>query len=200
MSNAQKVSLATIVEDALDNWFERKRKVTGKHDLILYSDERTLIKILKEIDRLTANDWFRVYAGSVSSAADRLLKTRNWFHFTVDLSKELKKGIKRLNKSATKQLNAKAGNRPVFRLGFLAGNIIHQASLKMAGEFEKEIQATKGKIVGKILCITNMKDLFEGSAIDLINSLHNHDQVFVAANGDLYRLRMSDERLYKLIT
>lgn len=149
---------------------------------------------------MTVDDWFRVYAGTVSKSADRLLKRRKWFHFTVDLNKELKKGIKRLNQSATNAINAKSANQPVYRLGFIAGNIIHQASIKMAVEFEKEIQATKGKMVGKILCLINIKDLFEGDAIDFINLIRYHDKVFVAINQDLFKLLMTQERRYKLVT
>lgn len=200
MSNTDKVSLAAIVDDALDNWFEKKREVPRMHDLVLYSDERALIRILKEIDRLVTSHWFRGYSGRINSQVTRLLKRKKWFHIVMNLDNELKKGIKRCNQLIINQINTQSKKRPAFWLGFLANDIIRQGSLKTLVEMEKEMHVTKGKIVGKRLCITNMNELYGGKVKDFIDVLNNHDQVFIAFNEHLYKFSLSDEHPYKLIT
>jgi hypothetical protein len=46
------VSINSIVKDAVDTWLKRKQEILKKHHLIIYSDDKAMLRLLKSMDRL----------------------------------------------------------------------------------------------------------------------------------------------------
>ena len=67
------VTLASIVTDAIGKWIKSYEKSRHRHNLILYSDQPSLKKILDEIDKLASNNWFKSYCGSINHPGVQIL-------------------------------------------------------------------------------------------------------------------------------
>lgn len=56
------VSINSIVKDAVDKWLKQKADIPKKHYLLIYSDDNSLLKLLKSMDRLAKeSDYLDVF-------------------------------------------------------------------------------------------------------------------------------------------
>jgi hypothetical protein len=57
------VSINSIVKDAVDKWLKQHQSdIPKKHNLLIYSDDNSLLKLLKSMDRLEKeSDLFRCF-------------------------------------------------------------------------------------------------------------------------------------------
>gem|GEM_PF-351350 len=85
MANQRGVSINSIVKDAVDQWLNHQQsKVTRKHHLVIYSDDESLIGLLKSMDRLAKDsDLFRCFCGPPGSQSSDLLSKLKWYDATI---------------------------------------------------------------------------------------------------------------------
>src|SRR5919202_2842970 len=77
-----RITLSSIVTDAVDKWIKNYEKIRHRHNLILYSDEISLSKILGEIDKLAPENCFKSFCGSPKHHGIQILNKRKWFDAT----------------------------------------------------------------------------------------------------------------------
>jgi hypothetical protein len=65
IANQRGVSINSIVKDAVDKWLKNQQsEVPKKHHLIIYSDNESMIQMLKSMDRLAKeNNYLDVSLG-----------------------------------------------------------------------------------------------------------------------------------------
>ena len=64
------VSINSIVKDAVDKWLQQqKSNIPKKHYLVLYSDDESMLKLLKSMDRFAKeSNLFRCFCGSITDS------------------------------------------------------------------------------------------------------------------------------------
>jgi hypothetical protein len=78
------VSINSIVKDAVDKWLKQKADIPKKHYLLIYSDDDSLLRLLKSMDRLAKeSDLFRCFCGPPSIISTKLLSKLNWYNGAV---------------------------------------------------------------------------------------------------------------------
>lgn len=62
-AEAMGVSINSIVKDAVEQWLDKKSPTPHVHDLLIYSDEKSMNNFLKSLDRMTSGtEWFKSFA------------------------------------------------------------------------------------------------------------------------------------------
>ena len=52
IANQKGVSINSIVKDAVDKWLKHQQEIPKKHYLVIYSDDASMMSLLKSMDRL----------------------------------------------------------------------------------------------------------------------------------------------------
>jgi hypothetical protein len=189
------VSLNSIVKDAVDKWIKQSNQVPKRHDLILYSDDESLLHLLRSVDSITKEGgWFRSYSGAPSHPAVRLLEKMKWFDATVkpynpnqkDLDVYCSKVVEKLSK-ATKQ--------QVFCLDFILADIAAH-SLKKATQIEHAYN--ESRVSGLMFCPYKIDTLLNANINDVMELFDSHDQIFILKQNEIYKLHTSRENIHKL--
>lgn len=86
LANQKGVSINSIVKDAVDKWLKQQRsQLPRKHHLVIYSDDDSIIGLLKSMDRLAKEgDLFRCFCGPPGSESSELLSKFNWYDATIE--------------------------------------------------------------------------------------------------------------------
>jgi len=72
------VSINSIVKDAVDKWLNQQSDIPKKHYLVIYSDDDSILGLLKTMDRLAKeSDLFRCFCGPPSTSSTSLLSRLN---------------------------------------------------------------------------------------------------------------------------
>ena len=194
-------TLASIVTDAVDKWIKNYEKIRHRHNLILYSDEISLTKILGEIDKLASDNWFKSFCGPPKHYGIQILNKRKWFDATANNYDEF---LEKPQETATKVLeiiNNKVGDSgsrllPV-TVAFLVEDLARKESVKKAAGFCEWYE--RKSTPGITYCIANAKNVLTGSFDDLFSLFNAHNGVFLAKSNKIYRLRLDDEHFYSLL-
>jgi hypothetical protein len=193
-------TLASIVTDAVDKWIINYEKNRHRHNLILYSDEISLSKILGEIDKLASGNWFKSFCGPTKHYGIQILKKRKWFDVATNHYEEF---LEKPQESATKVLeiiNDKVeGSRRLLPLtaAFLVEDLARKVSVKKAAGFCEWYE--RKSTPGITYCIANARNVLTGSFDDLFNLFNAHNGVFLVKSNKMYRLRLDDEHFYSLL-
>ncbi|HEX6028239.1 MAG TPA: hypothetical protein VFY64_04300 [Nitrososphaeraceae archaeon] len=193
-------TLASIVTDAVDKWIKNYEKIRHRHNLILYSDEISLSKILGEIDKLAPDNWFKSFCGPPEHYGVQILNKRKWFDATANNYDEF---LEKPQETATKVMeiinNEVGGSRRLLPLtvAFLVEDLARKGSIKKAAGF-CEWYETKST-PGITYCITNVRNVLTESFDDLFNLFNAHNGVFFVKTNKIYRLRLDDEHFYSLL-
>ncbi len=85
MANQRGVSINSIVKDAVDVWLKQQRSVVPrKHHLVIYSDDESMMRMLKSMDRLAKEgNLFRCFYGPPGSPSTELLSKLKWYDGTA---------------------------------------------------------------------------------------------------------------------
>jgi hypothetical protein len=85
LANQRGVSINSIVKDAVDKWLKHQQsEVPRKHYLVIYSDDESMIGLLKSMDRLAKeSDLFRCFCSSPESQSSELLSKLKWYDATI---------------------------------------------------------------------------------------------------------------------
>ena len=193
-------TLASIVTDAVDKWIKNYEKVRHRHNLILYSDEISLSKILGEIDKLASENWFKSFCGPTKHYGIQILNKRKWFDATANNYEEF---LEKPQETATKVLeiinNEVGGSGRLLPLtvAFLVEDLVRKESVEKAAGFCEWYE--RKSTPGITYCIANARNVLTGSFDDLFNLFNAHNGVFLVKSNKIYRLRLDDEHFYSLL-
>ena len=203
------VTLASIVTDAIDKWVKNYEKNKHRHNLILYSDQISLKKLLDEIDKLASDNWLKSYCGPAKHSGIQNLNKKMWFDAARDSYEEL---VEKPQETAIKvfdTINGKIGDRrsngnnrnntnllPLI-ITFLVEDISRKESVKKAAGVCEWYESKS--IPGITYCIANARTVLAGSFGDLFELFNVHNAVFLIKSNKIYRLRIDDEHFYSLL-
>lgn len=201
-----RVTLGSIVTDAIDKWVKNYEKNRHRHNLILYSDELSLRKILDEIDNLASDNWLKSYCGPAKHSGIQILDKKKWFDATGNnyedfLEKPQETGIKVIEtiNSKVKDAGSSKGNSSLLPMTvtFLVEDLARKESVKKAAGVCKWYESKS--LPGITCCIANAKNVLAASFDELFELFNAHNGVFSIKNNKIYRLRIDDEHFYSLL-
>ena len=208
------VSINSIVKDAVDKWLKQQSNIPKKHYLLIYSDDDSILGLLKSMDRLAKeNDLFRCFCGPPYKNFSKLLKKLNWYDSTLipypyreyeTLQKDQKKQTqfhddKSIYGYCDKVIeNIVANNvdgRQVCCIDFLIDDIA-KSSLQQAMTIEKAYDVNR--IPGLVYCSYKTDTLMNSKINSLVELFEGHDQVFILKDDEVYKLHLTKENIHKL--
>jgi len=197
ISSREDVALSSLVEDAVKLWLVQKGEVSSKHFLLLYDDEESLTNVLRISESFTKRNWFRACCGPESHFGMSFLRKNGWHDATLPYYDQILSDPENFCRQTWDKIISEAAGIKTCAIGFMTGDLAHQKSLGAALTVEESYNS--GKIPNGIMyCPYNVKDLLKGDLRDLIGLLKSHDQTFVVDRDGLYKIRITDESLYKL--
>ncbi|HEX7256857.1 MAG TPA: hypothetical protein VF242_02245 [Nitrososphaeraceae archaeon] len=209
------VSINSIVKDAVDKWLKQQSNVPKKHYLLIYSDDDSVLGLLKSIDRLAKeNDIFRCFCGPPYTTLTKLLSKLNWYNGTVmpyyyetknlkhnqnqQIQIQSQKGITSYCSKVMENIAVatnNANNKQVCCLDFLI-NDIAKSSLQQALTIEKAYD--DNRIPGLMYCTYKTDTLLSAEIKDIVELFEGHDQVFILKEEEVYKLHITKENVHKL--
>ena len=212
------VSINSIVKDAVDRWLiQQQSDIPKKHYLLIYSDDDSILGLLKSMDRLAKeSDLFRCFCGPSSTASTKLLSKLKWYDGTImPYYYGTKTIIQKQNQNQQIQIQNQKGimnycskvmgniveaanntnNKQVCCLDFLI-NDIAKSSLQQALTIEKAYDDSR--IPGLMYCTYKTETLLSAEIKDLVELFEGHDQVFILKQDDVYKLHITKENVHKL--
>ena len=216
LANQRGVSINSIVKDAVDVWLKKQQQseVPRKHHLVIYSDDESMMRLLKSMDRLAQEgNLFKCFCGPPDSPTTELLSKLKWYDGTVEPyaysneGKQLKQQLQSQVQSQTQKnilrycgkvmenIAKNADNRQVCCMDFLI-NDVGRASLKQALTIERVYD--NDRIAGLMYCTYKTDNLLNSEIKDLIELFELHDQVFIVKEDEVYKLHITKENVHKL--
>jgi hypothetical protein len=221
MANQRGVSINSIVKDAVDVWLKQQRSaVPRKHHLVIYSDDESMMRMLKSMDRLAKEEnLFRCFYGPPGSPSTELLTKLRWYDGTAkpypyssapnpkeELQRQRQRqqaqvqtqSLKNIMKYCGKVLGnvtRYADKKPVCCMDFLSGDV-GKASLKEALVIEKAYD--NDRLTGLMYCTYKTDSLLNSEIKDLIELFDMHDQIFILKEDEVYKLHVTRENVHKL--
>ena len=196
---------------------KKESEVPRKHHLVIYSDDDSLMRLLRSVDRLAKEgNLFRCFFGPPHRSSTKLLYKLKWYDGTskpyyYSSSRNHKKGEKSQaqtqvqlpsQKNIIKYCNTvienvvkNADNKPVCCMDFLI-NDIGKDSLKQALTLEKVYD--DNRIDGLMFCTYRTDNLLNSAINDLVELFEMHDQIFILKEEEVYKLHITKENVHKL--
>jgi hypothetical protein len=203
---SDRITLASIVMDAIDKWIMNYEKDRHRHNLILYSDQSSLRKILDEIDKLASDNWLKSYCGTSMHPGIQILVKRKWFDATANHYEEFfekpqetaTKVLETINSKVQDSTSGKNNTKLLpLTVTFLVEDLARKESVKKAAGVCEWYE--RKSVPGITYCISNTRNTFAGSFDDLFQLFNAHNGVFLAKSNKIYRLRIDDEHFYSLL-
>jgi hypothetical protein len=215
VANQRGVSINSIVRDAVDVWLKKQQsEAPKKHHLVIYSDNESMIRMLKSMDKLAKQEnLFRCFFGPPHSPVTELLSKLNWYDGTrepyafstkeerrqqTQPASQTQKYIKTYCEESYKILAnvvRKADNKEVCCIDFII-NDVGKSSLKLALVLEKAYDGNR--MAGLMYCTYKTNDLLDSEMNDLIELFEMHDQIFILNEDEVYKLHVTKENVHKL--
>jgi hypothetical protein len=227
LANQRGVSINSIVKDAVDKWLKHQQsEVPRKHYLVIYSDDESMIGLLKSMDRLAKeSDLFRCFCSSPESQSSELLSKLKWYDATIkpyyyapadtiaavnyqdknDHSpnqQQQKQQTQLSQKNIMKYFGniienmAKKANNKQVCCLDLLINDIAKASLKQVLSIEEAYNTNR--IAGSTYCMYNTATLLNSEIKDMLELFELHDQIFLLNGDEVYKLHVTKENVHKL--
>jgi uncharacterized protein YqgV (UPF0045/DUF77 family) len=209
IATEDRTTLSSIVTDAIDKWIKDYEKNKHRHNLILYSDQISLKKLLDEIDKLASDNWLKSYCGPAKHPGIQILNKKGWVDATREryeqlLEKPQETAIKVLDtiNSKIEERRSNISNRNNMDLlpliiTFLVEDISREGSVKKAAGVCEWYESKS--LPGITYCISNTRTVLAGSFDDLFELFNAHNTVFLTKSNKIYRLRIDDEHFYSLL-
>ncbi len=211
-ANQKGVSINSIVKDAVDKWLKHQQEIPKKHYLVIYSDDESMIGLLKSMDRLAKEaDLFRCYCGPPRSSEIELLSKLKWYNGTVmpyfypndshpgkqqsQTHTRIQKDIAKYCRQVMTNLAVGANNKHLCCMDFLI-NDIAKSSLKQAMTVEQLYD--NNRLSGSIYCNYKTENLINSEIKNMIELFEMHDQVFILKDAEVYKLHITKENVHKL--
>jgi hypothetical protein len=218
MANQRGISINSIVKDAVDIWLKQQQsEVPRKHHLVIYSDNDSMMRMLKSMDRLAKEgNLFRCFFGPPHSPSTELLSKLKWYDGTAkpylyssarkskeeqqsqiqtQVQAESQKNIMKYCGKAIENIVKNADNKQVCCMDFLI-NDVGEASLKQALAIEKVYD--NDRLAGLMYCTYKTDNLLNLEIKDLIELFEMHDQIFILREDEVYKLHITKENVHKL--
>ena len=210
IANQKRVSINSIVKDAVDKWLKHQQEIPKKHYLIIYSDHNSMVTLLKSMDRLAKDsDMFRCYCGPPRSPETIFLSKLKWYDGTpmpyyyrndTPLAKEQKDTrnrndiIKYCRRVITKIADG-SNNKQLCCMDFLI-NDISKNSLKQAMIVEQLYD--NNRLSGSMYCNYMTENLIHSDIKNMMELFEMHDQVFILKDTEVYKLHITKENIHKM--
>jgi hypothetical protein len=210
IANQKRVSINSIVKDAVDKWLKHQQEIPKKHYLVIYSDHDSMLALLKSMDRLAKeSDMFRCFCGPPRSPETIFLSKLKWYDGTpmpyyyrsdTPLAKEQKDGgnrndvTKYCRQVITKIADA-SDNKQLCCMDFLI-NDISKNSLKQAMIVEQLYD--NNRLSGSMYCNYMTENLINSDIKNMIELFEMHDQVFILKDAEVYKLHITKENIHKM--
>ncbi len=195
-SDQMGVSINSIVKDAVEQWLNKKTHVPHVHDLLIYSDEKSMNNFLKSLDRMTSNtEWFKSFAAPPKHHTEEILSKLNWYNATVKPYKPHGVDSSRYCDQVVQNFVKASKNRPLCCIDFMITDIADN-SFKHAIELERKYD--DARLPGLMFCPYKASDLMNSDITDMIELLLMHDRIFVIKNDDIYKLHLTKESIHKI--
>jgi len=212
MANQRGVSINSIVKDAVDIWLKKQLSdAPKKHHLIIYSDNESMMRMLKSMDRLAKQgNYFRCFFG-LRSPATELLSKLDWYdgtgkpypYFSEEGSQRIqqavpaqsRKNIMAYCNKVLENVMKRTGNKQVCCIDFMI-NDVGKTSLTSALDIEKHYD--DNRMGGLMYCIYESSNILNSDTKDLIDLFEIHDQIFILNEDDVFKLHLTKENVHKL--
>jgi hypothetical protein len=211
LASQKGVSMNSIVRDAVDRWLKDQKEIPKKHYLVIYSDDESMIALLKSMDRLAKEgDLFRCFCGPPNSPETELLSRLKWYNGTVmpyyyysndfRLAKEQQKhrdqnDIEKYCRHVMTNIADVANNKQLCWMDFLINDIMKD-SLKQAMTVERLYD--NNRLSGLVYCNYKTENLLNSDIKNMIELFEMHDQVFILKGTEVYKLHVTKENVHKL--
>ena len=195
-SDQRGISVNSIVKDAVEQWLDKKTHVPHVHDLLIYSDEKSMNNFLKSLDKMTSGtEWFKSFAAPPKHHTEKTLSKLDWFNGTIkpynphgtDGSKYCGQVIQNIVKESKKQ--------PLCCVDFVITDVANN-SFSHAMKLEKGYD--DARLPGLMFCPYKASDLMNSDLTDMIELFLMHDRIFVLKNDDIYKLHLTKESIHKI--
>jgi hypothetical protein len=209
IATEDRTTLSSIVTDAIDKWIKNYEKNKHRHNLILYSDQISLKKLLDEIDKLASDNWLKSYCGPAKHPGIQILNKKGWVDAAREryeqlLEKPQETAIRVLDtiNSKIEERRSNISNRNNMDLlpliiTYLVEDISREGSVKKAAGVCEWYESKS--LPGITYCISNTRTVLAGSFDDLFELFNAHNTVFLTKSNKIYRLRIDDEHFYSLL-
>ena len=221
IANQRGVSINSIVKDAVDIWLKKQQaEVPRKHHLVIYSDNESMIRLLKSMDKLAKEgNLFRCFFGPPRNQAIELLSKLKWYDGTVkpypysfaiqskdeqhglsaqqqaQIQVQSQKNIMKYCGKVIENVVRNADNKQICCMDFVI-NDVGKDSLKHALIVEKAYD--DNRIAGLMYCTYKTDNLLNSEVKDLIELFEMHDQIFILKEDEVYKLHITKENVHKL--
>jgi hypothetical protein len=218
LASQKGVSINSIVKDAVDKWLKHQEEIPRKHYLVIYSDDESMIGLLKSMDRLAKeSDLFRCFCGPPGSPETELLCKLKWYdgtvmpyyyyhYYTNDIHlanrQQQQQPHRRNDKDITKycrqvmtNIADGANNKQLCCMDFLI-NDIAKSSLKQAMTVEQVYD--NNRLSGLVYCNYKTENLLNSNIKSMIELFEMHDQIFILKDTEVYKLHITKENVHKL--
>ncbi|MGV8106541.1 MAG: hypothetical protein ACP5OH_02085 [Nitrososphaerota archaeon] len=209
------VSINSIVKDAVDTWLKQKQEILKKHHLIIYSDDKDMLRLLKSMDRLAnESDLFKSFCGAPSSPYTELLSKMKWYNGTImpyyysnnnqngkkqdqqnQRQMPIQKDLMKYCGNVMTNISNNANNKQLCCMDFLI-NDVAKTSLKQALTIEEAYD--NSRLSGLMYCTYKTENLLNSEIKNIIELFQIHDQVFILKDDEVYKLHITKENVHKL--
>lgn len=210
------VSINSIVKDAVDKWLTQQQEIPKKHNLVIYSDNESIIGLLKSMDRLAREaNLFRCFFGPQNIPSTELLSKMKWYdgtvmpyfysekdeqreqqsRYKVQIQMPSQKDIFKYFKQVVKNIANSANNRQLCCMDFLI-NDVAKNSLKQALSIEHLYDDSR--LPGLVYCSYKTNTLLNSEIRNVIELFEMHDQIFLLKDDEVYKLHITKENVHKL--
>lgn len=195
-SDQMGVSINSIIKDAVEQWLDKKIHVPHVHDLLIYSDEKSMDNFLKSLDRMTSNtEWFKSFAVPPNHHTEKTLSKLNWFNGTVKPYKPLGQNSSKYCGQVIQKIIDASSKKPLCCIDFVITDIANN-SFSQAMEIERTYD--DARLPGLMFCPYKAEDLMKSDITDMIELFLMHDRIFVLKNDDIYKLHITKESIHKI--
>jgi hypothetical protein len=195
-SDQMGVSVNSIVKDAVEQWLNKKTHVPHIHDLLIYSDEKSMKSFLKSLDRIASNsEWFKSFAAPPKHDSEKTLSNLNWFNGTIKPYNPHGTNGSKYCGQVLQKIAKESNKKPLCCVDFMITDIAN-SSFHQAMELEKGYDSAR--LPGLMFCPYKASDLMNSDITDMIELLMMHDRIFVVKNDDIYKLHVTKESIHKI--
>ena len=191
ISKKEGVSPGAIIEEALEQWKQKKEKIPKKHHLVLWSDEKELNNFLKKMDEVTKENWLQLYTAPQTKKSQRFFESHGWNKAAKNNS-NFEKNPEKYYEEASKTLKENPKHKQAFLIG-----VGKPDSIKDANQVEKLYN--KKRIEGATLCCYDTKSFSNTDFRDVCELFEEHDRIFVLKDGETLELNMSKQNPLKML-
>lgn len=190
------VSVNSIVKDAIDKWLQNKTHLPHVHDLLIYSDEKSMDNFLKSLDRMTdKSQWHKSFVAPPDHHTEKIFSKLKWNNETVKPYNPKGMDDMKYCGQLIQQLSKESKKKPLCCVDFVITDIAKN-SFRKAMEIERAYD--ESRLPGLMFCPYSTSDLVSSDMTEMIELFMMHDRIFLIKDDDIYKLNMTKESVHKI--